>query len=94
MARRLPPWPLHLSKQLQTVATAGQNGISSAPRVAWHLIRHEVPLTTLREFGEGPVPLPVVLEKEMTPRGRDGDAAAEGVVTLAVTNTRERTGMW
>src|SRR6266702_70588 len=94
MRQCLPPWPRHLTRQLQTVAIAGQTGISLAPRAALHPTRHEVPPTTLREFGEGPAPIPVVLEKEMIPRGRDEYAAAEGGVTPAATNTCERTGMW
>lgn len=92
--RRLPLWPLRLSKQPQIVAIAGQTGISSAPRVILHPTRHEVPLITLREFGEGTALQRVVLEKEMTLWGRDGYAVAEVGVMPAVTNKCERTGMW
>jgi hypothetical protein len=55
-------------------------------------LRGDLP-TTPREFDEGPVPPQVMLEKEMTLRGRDEDAVAVGEAMLTVTNRYVTTGM-
>jgi len=79
-------------KQPRRVETARRIGTSPALPGASRPTPRGDPLTIPHELDEGPAPPQVKLGKEMTLRGRDGDAIVAGEATPEVTNKCGTTG--